>query len=112
MKQKNWIVIISSAIYFMLILSTLYYAIFGDLASLIGKEVPSWYNYFIYMTSIIYFVGFIFIIKMKKVALISLTALTVILHIFSFIIGIYSFFSLGTDIIIFGLIWTQFKRME
>ena len=112
MRQKNWIVIIPSCIYFLIIFLTLIYTILGDLSTLIGKEIPYWYNYFIYMTSIIYFVGFIFIIKMKKVALISLTALTVILHIFLFIIGIYSFFSLGTDIIIFGLIWTQFKRME
>jgi len=112
MRQKNWVVIIPSCIYFLIIFLTLIYTILGDLSTLIGKEIPSWYNYFIYMTSIMYFVGFIFIIKMKKVALISLTALTVILHIFSFIMGIYSFFSLGTDIIIFGLIWTQFKRME
>lgn len=112
MKQKNWMVIILSSIYFLLIFSTLYYAIFGDLSILIGKELPSWYNYFIFTTFIIYFVGFIYILKMKKLALISLSAITVTLYIFSIAINVFSFVTLITDIIIFGLLWTQFKKMK
>ena len=111
MKQKNLIVIILSSIYFLIIFSTLYYTIFGDLSILVGKELPSWYDYFMYSTSIIYFVGFIYIIKMKKNALISLTTITLVLHTFSFIINLGSIFSLITDVVIFGLLWTQFKKM-
>jgi hypothetical protein len=110
-KRKNWIVIILSSIYFLIILSTLYVAIFGDLSAVVGKELPPWYDFFIYATAVIYFVGFIFILRMKRAALISLTAITVVLHIFSFVINTYSLVSLTMDVIIFGLLWTQFKKM-
>lgn len=111
MKRKNWLVIILSSIYLLIILSSLYVAIFGDLSALVGKELPAWYDLFIYATAVIYFIGFVFILKMKKAALISLTVITAVLHIFSFIINTYSLMSLTMDIIIFGLLWTQFKKM-
>lgn len=110
-KNKNWLVIILSSIYFLIILSTLYVAFFGDLTAMVGKELPPWYDFFIYATSVIYFIGFVFILRMKKAALISLTAITVVLHAFSFIVGLSNLVSLTTDVIIFGLLWTQFKKM-
>ena len=110
-KNRNLIVLIVSAIYFLIIISTLFYEFTGTLSKVVGKELPSWYSYYIYITSIIYFVGFILIIKMRKSALIGLTILTILLYLLTYFVGVFSIYSLITDLIIFSILWTQHKKM-
>jgi hypothetical protein len=110
--KRNWIVIIPSLIYYVLIISTLLYAITGDLTAWIGKELPVWYNYFIYATFIIYSIALVFILKMRKNALIFITAITLAGHIFSYYIDVFSIGSLIADVIVFGTLWTQYKKMK
>lgn len=110
--NRNWIVIIISSIYLLILISTLYYTFTGNLSKVVGKELPEWYSYFIYITAIIYFVGFVFILKMKKWALIILSTITIILYLSTYFIGIFSIYSLITDIIVFSILWTQYKKMR
>jgi hypothetical protein len=111
-KEKNWIIIVTSCIYFFIVISTLFYAFTGNLSKLIGEELPHWYAYYIYITAIIYIVGFIFILKMKKWALIVLSSITLILYASTYFVGIFNIYSLITDIIIFCTLWTQYKKMQ
>ena len=110
-KDKNWVIIITSCVYFLIIISTLFYTFTGNLSKLVGKELPQWYSYYIYVTAIIYIVGFIFILKMKRWALIILSSITLLLYLSTYFIGVFSVYSLITDIIIFGILWTQYKKM-
>ena len=110
-KGRNWIVNIVSIIYFLIIIGTLSYAFTGNLSKVVGKELPSWYPYYIYTTSIIYFIGFYLIMKMKKLALIILTIITIVLYLSTFFVGVFSIYSLIFDIIIFSILWTQYKKM-
>ena len=111
-KKKNWIIIISSCAYFLIIISTLYYAFTGNLSKVVGKELPQWYTYYIYITAVIYIIGFVYLLMMKKWALISLSIITLLLYLSTFFIGIFSMYSLITDIIIFSILWTQYKKMN
>jgi hypothetical protein len=111
-RNRNSIIIISSIIYFLIIIATLFYTFTGDLSKVVGKELPQWYDYYIYITSIIYILGFYFILKMKRSALITLTVTTLILYLSTFFVGIFSMSSLIIDIIIFGTLWTQHKKMS
>jgi hypothetical protein len=111
-KEKNWIIIVTSCIYFFIVISTLFYVFTGNLSKLIGEELPHWYAYYIYITAIIYIVGFIFILKMKKWALIVLSSITLILYASTYFVGIFNIYSLITDIIIFCTLWTQYKKMQ
>ena len=111
-KKKNWIIIISSCVYFLIIISTLYYTFTGNLSKVVGKELPQWYSYYIYITAVIYIAGFVYILMMKKWALISLSIITLLLYLSTFFIGIFSMYSLITDIIIFSILWTQYKKMN
>ena len=95
-----------------MIISTLFYTFTGDLSKLVGKELPQWYDYYIYITSIIYIIGFSFILRMKKSALLILTFITLTLYLSTFFVGVFSMYSLITDIIIFGILWTQYKKMS
>ena len=58
--KRNWIVIIISIIYFLLIILSLFFALTGNLSKIVGQEVPQWYYYFIYFLSIVYLIGFVF----------------------------------------------------
>lgn len=111
-RDRNWIIIITSIIYILIIITTLFYTYTGHLSEAVGQELPQWYGYYIYITSIIYFVGFVFILKMKKWALIALSSITLILYLSTYFIGIFSTQTLITDIIIFGTLWTQYKKMR
>lgn len=111
-KDRNWIVIIASILYFLIIISTLIYTVTGNLSQAIGEDVPEWYNYYIYITSVIYIIGFIFILNMQKMALILLSSITVILYLSTYFVGIFNIQSLIIDSIIFGTLWTQYKRMN
>ena len=110
--DKNWIIIITSCVYFLIIISTLYYTLTGSVSKVAGKELPLWYSYYIYITAIVYTAGFIFILKMKRWALIILSALTVLLYISTYFIGVFNVYSLITDIIVFSILWTQYKNMH
>ena len=111
-RDRNWIIIITSIIYFLIIITTLFYTFTGSLSEVVGQELPQWYGYYIYITSVIYIVGFIFILKMKRWVLIILSSITLILYLSTYFIGIFSMQSLITDIIIFGILWTQYKKMR
>ena len=110
--NRNWIIIILSIIYLFIIITTLFYTFTGDLSKVVGEELPQWYDYYIYTTSIIYIIGFSFILRMKRSALIILTFITLVLYLSTFFVGIFSMYSLITDIIIFGTLWTQYKKMS
>ena len=113
MKQhRNWIIVITSITYFLIVLYSLFFAFTGNLTELVGKEPPLWYVYFIYITSLIYTIGFIFILKMKRLALVTLSFITVFGYLFSYIVDIFNVQSLIIDIIIFGTLWTQYKKMR
>lgn len=109
---RNWIVTIASMIYILLLVTTLYYTFVGNLSQFIGEETPHWYTYYIYITSVIYIIGFIFILKMKKWAFTTLTTITIVLYLSTYFVGIFSIQSLIIDIIIFGAIGTQYKKMK
>jgi uncharacterized membrane protein len=111
-RDRNWIIIITSIIYILIIIITLFYAFTGNLSEAVGEEIPQWYGYYIYITSLIYIVGFVFILKMKKWALIILSSITMILYLSTYFVGIFSMQSLITDIVIFGTLWTQHKKMR
>lgn len=111
-KDRNWIVTIVSIIYFLTIIGTLIYTFTGNLSKVTGKEFPSWYPYYIYVTSVIYFVGFFFILKMRKWALITLTIVTLLLYLSTFFVGVFNIYSLIFDIFIFTTLWTQYKKMN
>ena len=111
-KDKNWIIIITSCIYFFIIISTVFYTFTGNLSKVIGKELPQWYTYYIYITAIIYIIGFIFILRMKKWALIILSFITLLLYSSTYFIGVFTIYSLITDIIIFSILWTQYRKMQ
>lgn len=110
-KERNWIVTIASIVYLLIVGTTLYFTITGNLSLAIGEEVPQWYSFFIYITSLIYIIGFIFILGMKKWAFITLITITIVLYLSTFFVGIFSVQSLIIDIIIFGAICTQYKKM-
>jgi len=110
--KRNWIVTTASLIYYALIISTLYYALTGNLSEWIGKELPVWYDYFIYLSFILYFIAFAFILKMRRIALMLITAITILGHTFSYYIDVFSITSFILDVIIFGVLWTQFKKMN
>ena len=110
--KRNWIVFIPSMIYFLIIATTLYYTVTGNLSQLVNEEIPGWYTYYIYLTSIIYIVGFIFILKMKRWAISALISITIVLYLSTYFVGIFSIQSLIIDIIIFGTIGTQYKKMQ
>ena len=86
-RNINWIIIITSIIYLLLIITTLFYTFTGNLSKVVGQELPQWFGYYIYITSLIYIVGFAFILKMKKLALIILSSITVILYLYNYFIG-------------------------
>lgn len=111
-KEKNWIIIIVSCVYFLIIISTLFYTFTGNLSEMVGEEIPPWYTYYIYITSIIYIVGFIFILKKKRWALIILSLITLLLYLSTYFVGVFNIYSLITDIIIFSTLWTQYKKMQ
>jgi hypothetical protein len=111
-KDKNWIIIVTICIYFLIILITLLYTFTGNLSKALGKEIPQWYPYYIYITAIIYIIGFVFVLKMKRRALIALTAITIILYFSTYFVGIFNMYSLITDIIIFCILWSQYKKMK
>ncbi len=111
-KDRNWIIIITSIIYFLIIITTLFYAFTGNLSEAVAQELPQWYGYYIYITSIIYTVGFVFILKMKRWALVTLSSITLILYLSTYFVGIFSMQSLIIDIVVFGILWTQYKKMR
>ena len=110
--NRNWIVFTVSIIYLIIIFITLFYTFTGNLPKTIGKVTPQWYNYYIYITAVIYIIGFFFIFKMKRWALILLTGITVILYLSALFTGIFNIYSLIIDIIVFGILWTQYKKMK
>jgi hypothetical protein len=110
--ERNWIVFIASMIYLLLVVTTLYYTFTGNLSQLIGEETPQWYGYYIYITSIIYIIGFIFILRMKKWSFTTLITITIVLYLSAYFVGVFSIQSLIIDIIIFGAIGTQYKKMK
>ena len=110
--ERNWIVFIPSMIYLLIVATTLYYTFTGNLSQLINEEIPRWYTYYIYLTSIIYIIGFIFILRMNKWAFTVLISITIVLYLSTFFVGIFSIQSLIIDIIVFGTIWTQYKKMK
>lgn len=109
--KKNVLVVSSSLLYYLLITSTLIYTLSGNLPELVGTSFPSWYNKFVYITFLVYAVGFFFILRMKRPALVIMTVVTVILHTLNFVIGIFSQVSLVIDVLIFGMLWTQYRHM-
>ena len=111
-KDKNWIIILTSCVYFLIIISTLFYTFTGNLSKVVGRELPRWYAYYMYITAVIYIAGFIFILKMKRWALVVLSAITVLLYLSTYFIGVFNIYSLITDIIIFGILWTQYGKMH
>ncbi len=111
-RNINWIIIITSIIYLLLIITTLFYTFTGNLSKVVGQELPQWFGYYIYITSLIYIVGFTFILKMKKLALIILSSITVILYLYNYFVGIFSMSSLVIDTVVFGTLWTQHKKMR
>ncbi|MBT3408790.1 hypothetical protein HN415_09000 [Candidatus Woesearchaeota archaeon] len=111
-KNKNWAVISVSAFYILTMVITLFYTIAGKLPEVVNFVIPSWYNTFVYVAFLIYAAGFVFIITMKKWALISLTVLSVTLYILFFVTNMFSLMTFIIDVIVFGILWTQFKKMN
>lgn len=111
-KEKNWTVLITADLYLLSMVAMLYFTLTGQLGNFVTFEIPGWYNYFLYGAFIVYTVGMYYILQMKKIALKALTIITVLLYIDFMIFGLFSMSTFIMDIIVFGILWTQYKKMD
>ena len=74
--------------------------------------MPLWYSIFSLILTIPYFIGLIFIWKMRKIGLILYTGIAVLEYIVGFASGFATILGLIISTIAIGLLWTQFKKMS
>ena len=86
-----------------------------EFADMANKVLPSWYYMLHILFAILFLISLIFIWKMKKWGLIFYTILIAIdygIYWIAFSISRLNIFMLIINIVILGLLWTQFKKMS
>ncbi|MBN2531234.1 MAG: hypothetical protein JXB88_00005 [Spirochaetales bacterium] len=110
--KKNWLITIPSIIYFIMIASMFYFVVTNDFSAFFDSPAPDWYRFYIIGSAIIYTIGFIFILRRWRPALIILTVITLAQYMLFLISGLFNLYSCIFDVVIFGILWTQYKKLS